>query len=92
MLGYCHNDECGLDIWSPDYVLNTPSHHYHVLNRAFSPYAKHEQEKEDVIKAIKTIAESEMFGDFTFNLDDDFSDGDIKEMMDRLREQGYCVL
>ena len=62
------------------------------MSDIFMAYAKHEQEKNDVIKAIKTIAESEMLGDFTFNLDDDFSDGDIKEMMDRLREQGYCVL
>ena len=62
------------------------------MNDIFMAYAKHEQEKNDVIKAIKTIAESEMLGDFTFNLDDDFSDDDIKEMMDRLREQGYCVL
>lgn len=62
------------------------------MSDIFMAYAKHEQEKNDIIKAIKTIAESEMLGDFTFDLDDDFSDGDIKEMMDRLREQGYCVL
>ena len=62
------------------------------MSDIFMAYAKHEQEKNDIIKAIKTIAESEMFGDFTFDLDDDFSDGDIKEMMDRLREQRYCVL
>ena len=63
-----------------------------MVNDLFFAYAKHEQEKNDIIKVIKTIAESEMLGDFTFDLDDDFSDGDIKEMMDRLREQGYCVL
>lgn len=62
------------------------------MSDIFMAYAKHEQEKNDIIKAIKTIADSEMLGDFTFDLDDDFSDGDIKEMMDRLREQGYCVL
>ena len=62
------------------------------MSDIFMAYAKHEQEKNDIIRAIKTIAESEMLGDFTFDLDDDFSDGDIKEMMDRLREQGYCVL
>ena len=62
------------------------------MSDIFMAYAKHEQEKNDIIKVIKTIAESEMLGDFTFDLDDDFSDGDIKEMMDRLREQGYCVL
>lgn len=63
-----------------------------MVNDLFFAYAKHEQEKNDIIKTIKTIAESEMLGDFTFDLDDDFSDGDIKEIMDRLREQGYCVL
>ena len=62
------------------------------MSDIFMAYAKHEQEKNDIIKAIKAIADSEMLRDFTFDLDDDFSDGDIKEMMDRLREQGYCVL
>ena len=62
------------------------------MSDIFMAYAKHEQEKNDIIKAIKTMADSGMVGDFTFNLDDDFSDGDIKEMMDRLREQGYDIL
>ena len=89
MLGYCHNDECGLDIWSPDYVLNTPSHHHHVLNRAFSPYAKHEQEKEDV---IKMIVEAARLGttSMSISLDDDFSAEDAeyieKEVLRRLEE------
>lgn len=82
MLGYCHNDECGLDIWNP-------GEHYHVLNRAFSPYAKHEQEKEDV---IKMIVEAARLGttSMSISLDDDFSEEDAKyiekEVLRRLEE------
>lgn len=77
MLGYCHNDECRFDIHSLDYMLNTPSHHHHILNRAFSPYAKHEQEKEDVIQIILEAAANGST-DFSIDLDDDFSDEDIE--------------
>ena len=76
MFGYCHKDECLLDIWSPDYV-NTPTHHSHILNRAFSPYAKHEQEREDVIQKIIEAARNGE-SHLTFELDDYFSDGDIE--------------
>ena len=103
MLGYCHNDECGLDIWSPDYVkshlnpdscvfnpyVSEISNYNHVLNRAFSPYAKHEQEKEDV---IKMIVEAARLGttSMSIDLDDDFSEEDAKyiekEVLRRLEE------
>ena len=82
MLGYCHNDECGLDIWNPE-------EHHHILNRAFSPYAKHEQEKEDV---IKMIVEAARLGttSMSISLDDDFSEEDAKyiekEVLRRLEE------
>jgi ferritin len=77
MLGYCHKDECHLDIHSPDYVRSTPSHHHHILNRAFSPYAKHEQEKEDVIQMILKAARNGEDA-FSIQLDDDFSDEDLE--------------
>lgn len=82
MLGYCHNDECGLDIWNP-------GEHHHILNRAFSPYVKHEQEKEDV---IKMIVEAARLGttSMSISLDDDFSEEDAKyiekEVLRRLEE------
>jgi hypothetical protein len=70
MFGYCHNDKCPFDLWAPnDYG--------HVENRAFSPYAKHEQEKEDVIQMILEAAANGST-DFSIELDDDFSDEDIK--------------
>ena len=82
MLGYCHNDECGLDIWNP-------GEHHHILNRAFSPYAKHEQEKEDVIKMIVEAARLETTS-MSISLDDDFSEEDAKyiekEVLRRLEE------
>jgi hypothetical protein len=82
MLGYCHNDECGLDIWNP-------GEHNHILNRAFSPYAKHEQEKEDVIKMIVEVARLGTTS-MSISLDDDFSEEDAKyiekEVLRRLEE------
>lgn len=70
MFGYCHDNECSLDLWNP-------GEHRDVLNRAFSPYAKHEQEKEDV---IKMIVEAAKLGttNMSIQLDDCFSEEDVK--------------
>ena len=48
-----------------------------MFDNLFLAYAKHEQEKEDVIQLILTGARN---GDnhLSFQLDDDFSDEDIK--------------
>lgn len=77
MFGYCHDDECKFDIWSPDYV-DTPTHHFHVLNRAFSPYAKHTQELEDVIQDIVEMFSTGYDGSFTISIDDSFSQEDVE--------------
>ena len=60
-----------------------------MLNDLFSPYAKHEQEKEDV---IKMIVEAARLGttSMSIDLDDDFSEEDAKyiekEVLRRLEE------
>jgi hypothetical protein len=63
-------NHCPFDLWAPD-------RHTKVNNVAFSCYAKHSQETEDI---IQTILEAAMNGstDFSIQLDDDFSDEDIE--------------
>lgn len=45
-----HGAECPLDLWSPDLVRTK------VGNVAFSVYAKHTQEKEDIIDCLVEAA------------------------------------
>ena len=73
MFGYHDTDRCMFDLWSP---VNDP-HGCAIENRAFSPYAKHEQEKEDVIQQIIEAARNGE-NHVSFNLDDDFSDADVE--------------
>lgn len=88
MFKYCHDDECVFDLWGPTFHEETLSNHSHIENRAFSPYAKHEQEKEDIIKQIIAAAAAGETN-LSFELDDCFSDEDLediqKEVMKRLR-------
>jgi hypothetical protein len=82
MLGYCHNDKCLTDIWAPnDYG--------HVENRAFSGFAKHEQEKENIIKKI--VNHYRMTGELQFSIDlsgyDDFSDSDLEYIQREVRKR-----
>jgi hypothetical protein len=55
------NDKCSFDLWASDCAAE---------NRAFSAYAKHTQEKEDVVNLI-------LSGASNIELDDDFSAEDI---------------
>ena len=73
MFGYHDTNRCMFDLWSP---VNDP-HGCAIENRAFSPYVKHEQEKEDVIQMILQAVRD---GDesFSIQLDDDFSDEDVE--------------
>ena len=73
MFGYHDSDRCMFDLWSP---VDDPNG-YAIENRAFSPYAKHEQEKEDVIQMILEAARNGEDA-FSIQLDDDFSDEDIE--------------
>ena len=87
MFGYHDSNRCGFDLWSPNttdsYDKNadrnqfgygiwedTP-YHTAIENRAFSPYAKHTQEVEDVISMIG----NGYLGDI--QCDDDMSAGDM---------------
>ena len=67
-----HHDEnhCPFDLWAPD-------KHEKLRNVAFSVFAKHNQEMEDI---IQTILEAVRNGKdaFSIQLDDDFSDEEIE--------------
>ena len=82
MFGYCHSPECKYDLWSPTV-------HRDVENRAFSAYAKHTQEIEDIIQQVLLAAENGE-SDLTIAVDDCFSDEDIKyieeEVYRRMRQ------
>jgi hypothetical protein len=77
MFGYCHNDECRYDIWGPTWHPETLTHHHHIENRAFSPFAKHTQEIEDIIETILANAYNGNMS-FDIELDDCFSDEDLE--------------
>lgn len=51
MFGYHDSPNCAFDIWAPN---PTAWGNNAVENRAFSPYAQHTQEVEDVIQMIAT--------------------------------------
>lgn len=68
MFGYHDSPFCSTDIWAP----NPTAWGYNAIeNRAFSPYAKHTQEVEDVISMIG----DGYLGDI--QCDDDMSAGDM---------------
>ena len=88
MFCYHDNDRCGFDLWSPvddqrkslDTIYTHPHSQPGLLhateNRAFSPYAKHMQEVEDVISMIiDNFDRGNM--NMSFELDDDFSESDL---------------
>ena len=90
MFGYHDHDRCIFDLWSPvdDQCesLDTIYTHPHQLelfnhpcateNRAFSPYAKHQQELDDIVQiSIQKFLSGE--SNFTLEVDDDFSEGDL---------------
>lgn len=69
MFGYHDDDRCYTDFWSPKDDPNGCA----VENRAFSPYAKHTQEVEDIIDAL-VQADA---GNYTIDVDDDLSQSDL---------------
>lgn len=68
MLGYHDSPFCSTDIWAPN---STAWGCNAIENRAFSPYAKHTQEVEDIISMIG----DGYLGDI--QCDDDMSAGDM---------------
>ena len=83
MFGYHDDDRCYTDLWSPKDDPNGCA----VENRAFSPYAKHTQEVEDIIDAL-VQADA---GNYTIDVDDDLSQSDLdyikSEVMRRRQEE-----
>ena len=76
-------NRCPLDLWAPN--INK------IENVAFSVYAKHTQETEDIIAAI-IAAYHNGETNFSLELDDDFSESDlryIEEEVKRRIEAGY---
>ena len=69
MFGYHDDDRCYTYLWSPKDDPNGCA----VENRAFSPYAKHTQEVEDIIDAL-VHADA---GNYTIDVDDDLSQSDL---------------
>lgn len=63
-------DHCPFDLWAP-------GERNKIENVAFSAYAKHEQEKEDVIQMILAAAARGEI-DLSIELDDHFSEEDVK--------------
>lgn len=79
MFGYHDSDRCVFDLWSPVddqgvwHPHSKPGFPTAVENRAFSPYAKHTQEVEDIIDAL-VHADA---GNYTIDVDDDLSQSDL---------------
>lgn len=79
MFGYHDEDRCYTDLWSPRddqgvwHPHSKPGFPTAVENRAFSPYAKHTQEMEDIIDAL-VQADA---GNYTIDVDDDLSQSDL---------------
>ena len=93
MFEYHDDDRCYTDLWSPRddqgvwHPHSKPGFPTAVENRAFSPYAKHTQEVEDIIDAL-VQADA---GNYTIDVDDDLSQSDLdyikSEVMRRRQEE-----
>ena len=81
MLGYHDSPYCSFDLWSPN---PTRWGNNAIENRAFSPYCKHQQECEDVIRDILNGATS-------FSLDDDFDESDLEYINNELLKHGITA-
>lgn len=64
--------------------LWNPGPESEILDVAFSAYAKHKTECDDIVGMICN-------GGTSFELDDDFSDGDLKYIEAECRKRGYDV-
>lgn len=81
MFGYHDSNRCSFDLWAPQSGYNA------VENRAFSPYAKHSQEIEDIITQIGAGA----LGDI--ETDDDLTDNDLHYIENQVRNRyGFDVV
>lgn len=92
MFGYYHDsDRCYTDLWAPKSYHeceNMEGLHCAIDNRAFSCYAKHEQEKEDIINHI-VANYNEGITDFSLDLDDWFDEGDLEYIKEEVQRRIY---
>jgi hypothetical protein len=77
MFGYHDSPSCSFDIWAPN---PTAWGDNAIENRAFSPYAKHTQEVEDVISMIGN-------GAMAIECDDDMSADDMCYIESEVRKR-----
>lgn len=91
MFGYHDSDRCLFDLWSPvddtiHHSFSGPGFPHATENRAFSPYAKHTQEIEDI---IDMIVDRYNCGDMNFDidLDDDLSQDDLDYISEKVKER-----
>ena len=83
MFGYHDHDRCRFDLWSPvdknewhPHQLEILDHHPATENRAFSAYAMHQQELEDIItEVLEHAARGET--NFSLDIDYDLTDADL---------------
>ena len=88
MFGYCDNDRCEFDLWSPvddqcksldtiyTHPHSKPGFPHATENRAFSAYAMHQQELEDIVtEVLERAARGET--KFSLDLDYDLTDADL---------------
>ena len=78
MFGYHDSPYCKSDIWSPN---PTRWGNNAIENRAFSPYAKHQTELDEVVEMIAAGATS-------IELDDDFCQSDLDYIQKQLAKRG----
>ena len=81
-----YHDAChGGAFYDRDAVGNIIPHNA-IENRAFSSYAKHQQELEDIVtKILQKAAEGEI--NFSLDLDDDLSDEDLAYIQEAIQDR-----
>ena len=99
MFGYHDFNRCKFDIWAPKAyhscedadeiqpgygIWEETPFSCAIDNRAFSPYAKHTQEIDDLVEMIAA-------GGTSFELDDDFSEADLEELRRKLAARGLSA-
>jgi len=77
-LGYHDSPSCDFDLWSPN---PTRWGNNAIENRAFSPFAKHQTELDEIVEMIAT-------GSTSFELDDDFGPSDLEYIQNELEKRG----
>ena len=102
MFGYHDSNRCSFDLWSPvttdsydsNADMNQPGYgiwentpyHTAIENRAFSPYAKHTQEVEDIIEMIGNGQLGQI------ECDDDMSESDMRYIENEVEKRyGFSI-